>query len=159
MKFKENYAVIPLITVVTAIAGSLLTSGGMAWYDMLVKPELTPPKWIFPVAWNIIFICTTIAAIIVWNKDKDCKIGRSACFRIFGLFLLNAILNVLWSALFFRMHILMTAFAEMIVLELTTILLAAIVWKTSKLASVLLLPYVIWGGFAVYLTYQIVLLN
>lgn len=169
MKIKPNYVVIPLITVAVAVIGSIFTSLGMPWYNNeLIKPALTPPDWIFPVAWNIIFILTTVSALITWNK----RYVESRYLLVFhkkevdviflfvvGLFIANAIFNVLWSLLFFTLHQISLALFEMIILEITIVLIMVLLWKRSKIASLLLLPYAGWVGFATYLTLQIVLLN
>jgi len=167
MKIKPNYFVIPLITIAVATLGSLFTTNGMMWYDnTLIQPEITPPDWIFPIAWNIIFILTTISTLIVWNKGKDGILQKIfhrhdlVRFRwIIGLFIANAVLNVVWSLLFFQLQLINLAFAEMILLETTLIALIILVWKTSKTASLLLIPYTLWVGFATYLTYLIVNAN
>lgn len=155
MKLKPNYFIIPLITILVAFLGSLLTTSGMNWYDTeLIRPEITPPDWAFPLAWNLIFILTTIAALVVYNKSQG---KRRLGIVIF--FIANAVLNVLWSLLFFKYHLILPAFIEMIVLNLTTVVLIAINCKVSKLASWLLLPYFLWVSFATYLTYLIYQLN
>ncbi|MFA6917940.1 MAG: TspO/MBR family protein [Candidatus Gracilibacteria bacterium] len=155
MKIKPNYIVIPLITILVALVGSWFSSQGMAWYDTeILKPSLTPPKWVFPVAWNIIFILTTISAMIVWNKNSG-KNNSAKCKWIITLFIANAVLNVLWSLLFFTMHYVFSAFMEMLILEATTIALMVLIWKFSKPASLMLLPYVLWVVIATYLTYEI----
>ena len=155
MKIKANYFIIPAITIFVAVAGSFFTRAGMAWYDtMLIQPALTPPKWAFPIAWNTIFILTTISALIIWNKKK----AKDRSF-IIGLFLINAALNIMWSLLFFQLHLIAAAFTEMFLLIFTLILLVLLIWKTSKTAALLLLPYLFWVSFATYLTYQIWILN
>lgn len=156
MKLKPYWSVIPLVAVLTAGLGSYFSSNGMPWYDAtLIKPELTPDKWVFPVAWNIIFIATTCSALILWNKLPKNRVQNI----IFTLFAVNAVLNVLWSALFFKEHHIEAAFYEMLGLELTVLLLIALSWKQSELASLLLLPYAAWVAFASVLTYQILQLN
>lgn len=156
MKFKPYWSVLPLTTVIVAGLGSYFSSNGMDWYNTtLVRPELTPPGWVFPVAWNFIFITATISALLVWNKFK-----RDDRFKaIMTLFLANGFLNVFWSTLFFGLHQIEWAFAEMLVLEATVLAIMVLSWKNSKLASVLLLPYALWVGFASFLTYQILQLN
>lgn len=169
MKIKSNYIVIPLITIAVAVIGSIFTSLGMPWYDSeLIKPALTPPDWLFPVAWNIIFVLTAASALIAWNK----RYVKSRYLLVFhkkeidvvfsfvvGLFIANAIFNVLWSLLFFTLHQISLALFEMIILEITILLIMVLLWKRSKIASLLLIPYAGWVGFATYLTLQIVLLN
>lgn len=156
MKFKPYWSVLPLVTVIVAALGSYFSSNGMPWYNaVLIKPELTPPGWAFPLAWNIIFVATTCSALLIWNKAK-----RDTRFQtVMLLFLANAFLNVFWSLLFFNLHQLNWALIEMLALEASTLGLILLTWKSSKLASALLLPYAVWVGFASFLTYQIVQLN
>jgi tryptophan-rich sensory protein len=156
MKFKPNYLVIPMVTIAVALLGSFFTSNGMAWYNAeIIRPSLTPPKIAFPIAWNTIFVLTTISALMVWNKGKKDKSKKV----IFGLFILNAFLNVFWSLLFFQMRQIELAFIEMILLEATIIALMILIWKRSKIASALLIPYASWLILATYLTYNILILN
>jgi len=156
MKIKPNYILIPIIAVIVAVGGSFLTGAGMEWYETtLMKPLLTPPKIAFPIAWNIIFVCTTISALMIFNKGKKEKNYKI----LLTLFAANAILNVLWSYLFFYLGDVQSALIEMIFIEATIIALIFLMWKNFKLAATLLLPYLLWVGFATFLTYQILSLN
>lgn len=155
--FRLNYVLIPLVTVFVALIGSYLTSKGMSWYNTeLIQPSLTPPRWAFPVAWNIIFVLTTISAVLLWNVFKK---RTKVFYAIFALFVLNAVLNVAWSALFFVMHNVFASLIEMMVMELSTLAIMVLSYKYSKLAAFLLLPYFLWVGFATYLTYLIMQAN
>lgn len=152
MKIKANYLIIPAVTIAVAIIGSLFTQTGMPWYDTeIIKPACTPPDYVFPIAWNTIFILTTASALIMWNKFKHKK-----AMWLFGI---NAVLNVLWSFFFFTLQMTTVAFIEMFFLEGTLLALLYLTWKKSRLAFALLLPYAIWVCFATYLTYIIVLTN
>jgi len=168
-KFKLNYVIIPLITVLVALIGSIFSTSGMPWYENeLIKPALTPPKWLFPIAWSTIFFLTMISALIVWNSAQITKNfllifkqkAEDKCLSIImGLFIANAVLNVCWSLLFFTLKFTYAAFVEMILLEFTVIVLILAIYKRSKTASILLWPYAIWVGFATYVTSQLILLN
>ncbi len=174
-QLKLNYLIIPIVTISVAIIGSAFTTMGMNWYDtQLIQPELTPPKWLFPVAWNTIFVLTTISALLLWNKLPhqastlkklyNClfkKIDKEALFFriIFWLFALNAILNVGWSFLFFANRLILPAFIEMLFLEATLIALIILTWSKSRAASIMLWPYAAWVGFATFLTFRIFQLN
>lgn len=152
MKFKPSYLIIPLVTILVAALGGLFTQSGMEWYKTeLIKPALTPPDWAFSVAWTAIFIATAASAIIVWNKSKR----DQRFWVIISLFFLNAFLNVYWCFLFFFLQTICCVFLEIIFLELTTVALFILIWKISRLASFLLIPYILWVGFATYLTYVI----
>ncbi len=156
MKFKVNVIIIPTVTVAVAFLGSRFTEMGMDWYDStLLLPDWDLPKWIFAVAWNLIYLCCTISALILWNKPLSAKDYRI----IYTTFILNALLNVLWSYFFFVQHWLLFSLVEMIVLEASTLFGVLMFWKHSKVASLLLLPYLGWVAFATFLTYKIVQLN
>jgi tryptophan-rich sensory protein len=165
MKFKPNYVIIPLIVILAAMLGSWFSTQGMPWYDTeLIQPSFTPPKWLFPIAWNTIFICTTASALIFWNKGTGEKqflwflVQKKTTGKhwwIISLFIANAILNVLWSFLFFQLHLIGASLIEMLLLEATVIALIALLWKISRTASLLLLPYVLWVAIATYLAYSI----
>jgi tryptophan-rich sensory protein len=152
---RKNYIIIPLITIGIALLGSLFSGQGMVWYGSeLVRPDLTPPRWVFPLAWNIIFILSAVAAILVYNAftKKNRKLALI-------LFIINAGLNVAWSLLFFTLHLISWALVEMIVLWLVLLAQLIINWRIGKWSSVLLWPYWLWVSFATYLTYLILVLN
>lgn len=156
MKIKPNYIIIPLITIIVAIIGNYFSSAGMDWYDTaIIKPAITPPKWAFPVAWNTIFLLTTASALIVWNKFKKGERRTTIMY----LFAANAVLNVLWSYLFFNQYLILASFIEMIVIEITIISIMVLAWKYSKKVSLLLIPYAAWVVLASELTYLILKLN
>ncbi len=165
--FKKNFVIIPLITIVVALLGSWFNSFGMPWYQSeLIRPDLAPPNYLFPIAWTTIFILATITALMVWNKpqfeERYLVIFKRKTYDfnlIIGFFIANAILNALWSLLFFTFHLIFPALIEMLILEATTLILMILIWRHSKVASLLLLPYLLWVGFATYLTYLIYILN
>lgn len=170
MKFKPNYIIIPLITILVAVIGSSFTiTGADSWYQTtLIRPSINPPNWVFPIAWNIIFLLTTISALIFWNQGPEKKKflwifdihKEDKKFTVITvLFLLNAFLNVFWSYLFFGNQNILAALIEMLFLEATLIALIILLYKRSKAASLLLLPYTLWVAFATYLTYLIFTLN
>ena len=152
---KINYFIIPLITLIVAFSGSFLTSGGMAWYKTIKLPKIAPPGYFIGIVWTIIFILTTISALLFWNKaPRDSRFNTIAI-----IFLINAFLNVFWSYLFFNQHQILASIIEMIILDITVIVLIFFLWPISKLASYLLMPYAAWVAFATYLAYRILLLN
>lgn len=152
---KPNYVIIPFITIVVASIGSFLTSRGMGWYQTIALPSWTPPGVVIGAVWTVLFILATTSLLIVWNK-----IERTWVFRhIIRFFILNAILNVLWSAAFFFGHLFGIAVFDAAVLCLTTVILTALIWRFSRTAALLLVPYVAWTAFATYLSYSILVLN
>ncbi|TSC84812.1 MAG: translocator protein [Parcubacteria group bacterium Gr01-1014_13] len=154
MSFKPNHIVIPLITVATISVGSLVTSAGMNWYKTLNLPAFTPSGSFIGTVWTILFILATISALIAWNKawgKRKTAIGAA--------FVLNILLNVGWSSLFFGLHFIGPAIYEAALLGLSVLLLIILIWRVSKPASWLLVPYLAWVLFATFLTYTIWSLN
>ncbi|MFA4942977.1 MAG: TspO/MBR family protein [Patescibacteria group bacterium] len=97
LKFKPNYIIIPLITILVAAIGNLITSMGMSWYNSLNFPAFVPSGSFIGLVWTIIFILTTISALRFYNKFDN-----SPNFTVISLlFFNNAFLNIFWSSLFF----------------------------------------------------------
>lgn len=154
MRIKTNYISISLITFFVAAVGSRLTSAGMDWYDGLRLPAAAPDGGIIGLMWTVIFILSTVSAILFWNASR-----KRHFMIIAGLFLLNAFLNVFWSFLFFTLHLFWWAVAEMLLLNLVNLALIILLWKYDRRSAVLLVPYFIWVSFATWLAYSIGLMN
>jgi len=153
--FNLSYIFIPLTTLTVALGGSRLTSSGMAWYKTIKKPTWTPPGSIIGLVWTVIFILTTVSALIVWSLKPSPKILP----WIAGLFLANAALNMLWSYFFFYKHWMVLAGWEAMLLDLSVIALIVLIWPLSRWASALLMPYAAWVAFATYLTFTVAGMN
>jgi len=131
-----------VIVAIVAFLGSLFTSCGVksAWYES-IKPALTPPNWVFPVVWTILFIL--IAFSLFYSLMKSKKRGMTAL-----LFEINFILNIFWSMFYFGMRNPMYAFIDLILLWISILSLIIYNWKIDRRSSLLLIPYLIWVTFA-----------
>ena len=138
---------------VGALGGSLTDIG--PWYQNLKKPPWQPPDWLFGPAWTMIFALAVVSAVSAWRNAKD----RSQREWIVGLFALNGFLNVLWSTLFFALQRPDWALLEVGFLWLAIALPMAVFWRISKLATLCLLPYLLWVTFAAFLNWTVVQLN
>ncbi|HRZ85457.1 MAG TPA: tryptophan-rich sensory protein [Candidatus Paceibacterota bacterium] len=135
-----------LLVIITATIGSSVTVID-EWYDS-VRPSITPPSIAFPIVWTILFFMMGLSMYFAWtntNKKKE-KI------KIFLLFGINYILNVLWSFLFFGIRKPIYAFYEIIVLWISILVMVIYLRKIDKKASWLLVPYLLWVSFASLLT-------
>lgn len=160
MKFKHGYVFIPLVVILVALIGGAFTSNGMDWLkNELFKPQYMPPNWVFGLAWNLIFLCVAISAIIAWGKMMGKTKLVKGAYTVIYLLVLNAVLNVGWCYMFFQAHLLLPSLIEMVVLQVTNILLMISLWKFSKVSSLLFLPYVLWLFVAFYLNYMFYQLN
>lgn len=133
-----------------AVIGSLFTSSSVdsSWYNS-IKPILTPPNWVFPVVWNILFFMIALSlyfSFILVKTKKEKQI-------LVLLFSLNFLLNVLWSFLFFGLRNPLYAFVEIFFLWFSILSLVLFTFKISKKSAYLLVPYLLWVGFAILLNY------
>lgn len=138
------------------LIGSLFTTHAIdTWYASLVTPSVSPPNWVFAPVWTTLFTLMGIAAYLVWREG----ISKRRVQIALVVFVVQLILNLLWSVLFFGTHSLVGALIEVILLWgaiLATIVSFATV---SRLAAWLLVPYLLWVSFAAYLTYSFWVLN
>lgn len=139
-----------------ALVGGWLTGQGVStWYATLALPEIAPGGGFIGTMWTIIFILSAVAVILIWDARKKFENFN----WLVGLLVLNGLLNIFWSYVFFVQHLLGWAIVEMVVLNLTTLAIIFWTWNRQRLAAWLFVPYFLWVSFATYLAYSIWLLN
>jgi benzodiazapine receptor len=140
--------------VLVAVLGGLMTDIG-PWYAGLEKPPWKPSDAWFGPVWTLIFALAAMAAALAWWGSPD-RVSRQNLLIWFSF---NAVLNVGWSLLFFRLRRPDWALAEVALLWLSVAILIGLCWKRSRAASMLLVPYLAWVTFASVLNREIVRLN
>ncbi len=138
----------------TAGIGGALTELG-PWYYALRHPDWKPPDAAFGVIWSTIFTLCAISGALAWRAAETAGLRR----RVGLLFGSNAVLNVLWSLLYFKLHRPDWALIEVVFLWLSIAALIVGLWRLSRWASVLLLPYLVWVSIATALNLATVRLN
>lgn len=138
------------LVVLAALAGSAFQPS--EWYAGLRKPPLTPPNWIFGPVWSFLYLCIALAAWLVWRT-------RRGATTPLALWASQLLLNALWSLLFFGLHRPGLALLELAVLLALVVATTAAFFQVRSLAGALLVPYVVWVGFAFYLNAGIWYLN
>lgn len=113
------------------------------WYASLKKPSWNPPGWIFGPVWSALYTMMGIAAWLVWKSG-----GWAAQRRPLILFLVQLILNAIWTPLFFGLHQPGIAFAEILILWLGIAATLKAFRPVNTVAAWLLVPYLIWVSFA-----------
>ena len=140
--------------VIVALLGGFASQPG-AWYEALDKSQLTPPNWVFGPAWTFLYVTCVIAAVLGWRKAS----AYSQKAWLIALFFINAVLNILWSFLFFTVQRPDWALMEVAALWISIAALIVFFRKFSTASSLLLVPYLLWVSFAAYLNYKVVVLN
>ncbi len=149
MKKWKTYAAYIIVTLLGGILVALITMDGMQVYSALEKPMLTPPAWLFPIAWTILYILMAIGASRYALKSK----------MISGVYFLQLIVNYLWSIIFFNFNAYLFAFFWLLLLLALVIIMTVQFYKVDKLAGLLQIPYILWLAFAGYLNIMVYLLN
>jgi tryptophan-rich sensory protein len=134
------------------LIGSRFTPG--AWYVALEKPALTPPGWVFPVVWSTLYLMMGVALFLVLISDS-----RRALALPLVVFGLQLVLNGLWSWLFFGLQRPDLALLDIGVLWVAILASTVLFWRLSWVAGALLVPYLVWVGFASWLNFGLWRLN
>ena len=139
-----------------AVGGlSALVSGGMERFDTLVKPPLSPPGWLFPVVWTVLYLLMGYASYRVLTADVP-EADKRRALTVYGA---QLVLNFLWSPVFFGLGWLAVAFLILVALWIMILITGNRFSQIDKTAGTLLLPYLLWVTFAGYLNFAFILLN
>ena len=150
-KLWDSILISVLVTVVTAGLALLFTDTESAWYVSLEKPIFQPPGWVFGAVWGIVY--TLFAVSLTFAQLK--KVPN----KIYILYALQAVLNILWCLFFFTFHMPYSSLIIILAYLVVTYLTVRNVYSYSKIASFILIPQVIWLIVATVLNYSIIYLN
>lgn len=157
MKRENVLSLIIFLVICFAVAGvgSLATRPNITtWYATLNKPSWNPPNSLFGPVWTLLYAMMAVAGWLVW-KHAGWQAGRAAMI----IFAVQLVLNLAWSFIFFNFHQMGLAFLEIILLWLAIVATIVIFSSVSKVAAVLLIPYLLWVSFAAFLNFTIWRLN
>lgn len=149
-KFKP-YVISVAIALAVGGLSALFTKDSMDIYGTLNQPPLSPPSWLFPVVWTILFTLMGISSARVFLKDRTNK-GLS-------VYAVQLMVNFLWSIIFFNLRAFLFSFLWLILLWILILIMIIKFNKTDKFAAYLQVPYLLWVTFAGYLNLMIFLLN
>ena len=150
-RMTQYTSLIPFIVlvVIAAASGAMFMPG--PWYEALNKPSWTPPNWLFPVAWTILYLMIAIAGWLAWKAE-----GTGAAVAIWGV---GLIFNALWSYLMFGRHDIFGALVDVTALWLAIAAFIAATWNIEPRAAYLFMPYLAWASFAGALNFAVWRLN
>jgi len=156
MKQKWRQLVVCLI-IPLAVGGlsAALSGGGMAEFSELNQPPLSPPGWLFPVVWTILYLLMGFASWLILTSDAPKHKINHALF-VYGL---QLAVNFFWSPIFFGAGLYLFAFVWLVFLWVLIIWTMVKFYEIRQIAGELLLPYLLWVTFAGYLNFTIYLLN
>ena len=138
-----------------SVIGSAFTQPNLAWYATLEKPGFNPPNSVFPIVWTILFALMALSAWLVWRTPADEGDKKIAL----TWFTIQLVLNVAWSFAFFAMHSPIAGLAVVLWLLVAIVLTMVFFDRVSRVAALLLIPYLLWVGFATGLNFALWVLN
>lgn len=137
-----------LLSFAAAAVGAVASINAESFYSQLERPTWAPPSWVFGPVWSTLYALMGVAAWLVWRSPGP-RTGALA------LFVVQLAANALWSWLFFAWHLGGLATVEVLVLLALIVATTAAFWRHSRLAALLMVPYVLWVSFASALTWTI----
>jgi len=123
--------------------------GAKDWYRALSKPRWTPPSWLFPPVWTLLYVMIAMAGLVVWNTAHESR------GLLLGLWGTQLIVNSLWSYFFFGRRDIALGLVDIMTLWVVIAAFIVTAWPVSRLASVLFMPYLVWVSYATALNASI----
>lgn len=154
---KMNYKkLLPALAIPLAVGGlATLLSGGMDTYQTLKQPPLSPPGWVFPIVWSILYLLMGYASYRIGIADTPREDRRKALI-FYGI---QLFLNFLWPIIFFGFQAYWLAFIVLLLLWAFIYLTMHLFGDLDETAENCLIPYLLWVTFAGYLNLGVALLN
>lgn len=142
-----------ILTILVGTIPSIFTFKSMSMYSTLNKPPLSPPGFIFPITWTILYILMGISFYKVMDSKSKYKEEAKLIYYI------QLITNALWTPIFFGFKQYFLAFAWLLMILVFVIFMVTIFYKINKKSAYLQIPYIIWLLFAAYLNFGVFVLN
>ena len=154
--FKNKFLSLILFLIITFSASFI---GGLVsinfkepWYSGLIKSSYNPPDWIFAPVWTTLYLMMTMAIWFFWhNKKRD--------INTVYIYFIHIIFNTTWSIVFFGLHQIFLAFIVLIVLICLIIVLIIRFKRVTFVSYYLMIPYLLWCLYALFLNYNLLILN
>ena len=140
-----------LLPLLVGFLSAYITKDSYGQYSRISKPFLSPPAWLFPIVWTVLYILMGVGSYYILQSDAP------EAMLVLVLYLLQLFLNVIWSPIFFNRKDYKTALLVLILLWLVVLTMVIVIAMTgiSLVVLVCFLPYLLWCTFALYLNWQV----
>lgn len=153
MKIQWNKLWLSLLPLFAGIVSSLLTGDSFTYYEQLTKPLFSPPSFLFPIVWTILYLLLGVSFYLIQTIPSPFTSTATL------LYLTQIILNFLWSPVFFSLENTLLAFFILLLLWIVVFQMIRAFYRISPLSAWLQIPYLLWLTFAGYLNLSILLFN
>ena len=153
---KNKFISFSLFFIITYSASFI---GGMAtisfkepWYSQLVKSNLNPPDWVFAPVWTTLYFMMTVAIWIYWHsKNRE--------MNTVYIYFIHIVFNTTWSIIFFGLHQIFLALIVLVILIILIIVLIIKFKRVNYVSAYLMIPYLLWSCYALFLNFNLYILN
>jgi len=134
--------------LMAASMGAIFRPG--VWYEQLAKPTWRPPNWLFAPVWSVLYLMIAVAGWLVWREA-----GFAGAAIPLTIYAVQLLLNAAWTPIFFGLHRIGMALAEMGLLWISILATITLFAPIAPLAAWLFVPYLAWVSFAAALNFSI----
>jgi tryptophan-rich sensory protein len=153
--FRWALFLVPLVLLLGFLSGQVAGSGAdNPWFAALAKPATYPPPAAFGIVWAALYALMGVAFALICSAWG----ARRRAWAI-ALFVVQLLINLAWSPVFFALHEMRIALGVLLALDVMVLLTTALFWRVRRLAGWLMVPYVLWILFATVLNWQFIQLN
>ena len=142
-----------VITFIFAILGGIVTYIGMPRFENAQQPPLSPPAFLFPIVWTILFLLMSVSAAVIYDSDDETS--AKALF----IYTVQLTLNFWWCVLFFGFRLYFVSFIWLLILLLTVFIMTVLFFRINKFSGLIQIPNMLWLAFAAYLNFGVWFLN
>ncbi len=158
-KIKISKLVISIIIpLAVGMLSAFITKNAMFVFDNIKKPLLSPPGILFPIVWSVLYVLMGISSYMIY-QEKDNANVKNEVKNLLIIYLVQLMFNFFWSIIFFKFAMYKFAFMWLIILWVLVLLYIIKSYKVNRIASYLMIQYIVWMTFAEYLNIMIAILN
>ena len=142
-----------IITFSASFIGGLTTiTYKEPWYSQLIKSNYNPPDWIFAPVWTTLYLMMTLAIWFFWHtKNRD--------MNTVYIYFIHIVFNTTWSIVFFGLHQILLALIVLVILIILIVVLIIKFKRVNYVSAYLMIPYLLWSCYALFLNFNLYILN
>ena len=142
-------------TELVGVLSGIIAGNSFSFYKEIVRPPFSPPGWIFPIVWIILYALMGISAYLIYTSKATVRQKNFAL----AVYAIQLVVNFLWSIVFFRLEMLGLSVIIILLLLLLIVVMICVFYRIRPVAAYLNIPYLLWTAFASYLNIGVLILN
>lgn len=142
-------------TELVGVLSGIIAGNSFSFYKGIVRPPFSPPGWIFPIVWIILYALMGISAYFIYTSKATVRQKNFAL----AVYAIQLVVNFLWSIVFFRLEMLGLSVIIILLLLLLIVVMICVFYRIRPVAAYLNIPYLLWTAFASYLNIGVLILN